>query len=603
MSILKRAIGYLSLLTIIAGSVGSVSANQYAMLEKQLSVTVAATAVKENKFLINEQELSVSSDEAERFGYEDLLENGVSALDVLVKMHEKIYGKSFTPDNANEYLSLSGGWITHAFGEETSNIGYKINYMDASDLTQAMTDGEAFEFYYYGDTQYYSDVYLHMDDIVVTAGETASFTVNNNGMSLVGVQLAYVDKNDIIPVEGACSNDDGKIHVTFDRPGEHYITLYGTVEQNVTDWSTGGTVIFDSPIIPSVTKITAELPDDILMPDDIYASTAKTLQNKDLVYGSEWSVLGLARSGMNVPDTYYKSVMEALSENKIVKATDIEKTVIGLTASGHRADSDLLEKLSSSAFVKKGGIMSSIYALLTFDLCDYAIPKSSDENDQNTREIMIETILKAQKDDGGFSLSENWEATVDTTAMAVQALARYRDRKDVSESICRAMAFVDTNINAFDSQSPDKCSALAQVIIAYGEIDKNPSDYVKKMLEYYDGNGQFTYNGIPNNMATIQAYEALASYYRWAQGENSLYDMSDAFYEIVNVNSDYCTIYAPFEGERSIVKASYEGDILTDIHVINSEMQKGTNVIKINGGDKLMLWASMDSMQPMCEVY
>ena len=123
------------------------------------------------------------------------------------------------------------------------------------------------------------------------------------------------------------------------------------------------------------------------------------------------------------------------------------------------------------------------------------------------------------------------------------------------------------------------------------------------MLRYYGGNGQFTYNGKENIMTTIQAYYAMVSYYRWIYGENTLYDMSDAYYDIISSDGRTCIIYAPFNGETAIVKADYMSHVLTGIDIINMRLMKGKNKIEIIGGDRFMLWDSINNMRPLCEVY
>lgn len=565
------------------------------------SVTISATAAYGDCFIVNERELTVSSNEAESYGYTDTLTDGVSALDVLVKMHEITFD-DFTAETATGYFDAPGGWITCVFGEETGNVGYKINHADALGLSDTVTDGGAFELFFYQDLQYWSDVYVHLNDINAIAGEETVINASNNGTPLEGVQLAKVDGLNIYPIDRAVADENGYIKVTFDKPGTYYVTLTGTFSNMVTDWGTGSAVQFDSPVVPSVTKVTVlSIPDNF---NDAYAATTETIGNIELKYGKEWAAMGLARSGIKVPDTYYESVMDAVRNNKLTSATDYERTIIALTSTGRRVDALILEKLSSATYVKNGGLMSSIYALIALDSAAYEIPQSTDAADQNTRDIMIADILTYQKEDGGFSFSQKWDATVDTTAIAVEALAKYTDKDEVRESIEKALTFIDSKIYVDDPYSPDKCSTLAQVIVAYTELGKDSSDYVNKMVEdYYDGNGQFLYNDKANESTTIQAYYALVSYYRWARGENSLYNMSDAFYDIVSYDGNKCVIYSPFAGKVAVTGAAYTEGVMTSVKSEETELKKGRNNVSIDGAEKIMLWNSLDSMQPLCEVY
>ncbi len=569
----------------------------------QESVIVSATAASGEKFIVNENELTVSSDEAEKFGYMDSLAEGVSALDVLVKMHETAFGDAFTAETAADYLNLPGGWISCAFGERTTGVGYTVNRDYASDLYCEMKNGDAFELFFYQDLTYWSDTYVHLNDITATAGEETVINASSYGTPLAGVQLAAVDGLVITPIYGAIADENGDIRVTFDKAGTYYVTLTGSFRNTATDWTTGEQVQLDSPVVPSVTRVTVELPDDPILPDDIYAATARTVSGMELAYGSEWAVMGLARAGIRVPDTYYKSVMDAVKNGTPEKVTDYERAAIALTAIGKKADQSILEKLSSASYVKNGGVMSLIYALTAFDTADYEIPQNSDSEDQNTRDIMIEGILEHQNEDGGFSLSASKASTVDITAMAAAALAKYADQTGIRDSIEKALAFIDSNIDTDDANSPDKCSTLAQVIVAYTELGKNPKLYVDKMLDYYDGSGQFTYAGNANTIATVQAYYALVAYYRWANGENSLYDMSDAFYNIEDYDGISCIIYAPFAGKAAVIGADYTDGAMTKLNAEDIEFARGENTIEMQNSDKLMVWDSLSGMQQLCETY
>lgn len=562
------------------------------------SVTVSATAALYDAFIVNERELTVSSDEAEKFGYTDSLTDGVSALDVLVKMHEDTFGDEFTYETATTYLDVSNGWITCVFGDESSSVGYNINYAQASGLSAQVTDGGVFELFFYQDLEYWSDVYTHINDITTTAGEEVTINASYIGEPMTGVGLAQVDGLVITPIDEAIADENGDIKVTFDNPGIYYVTLSGTFNHEVTtNWATGETEYYDSPVVPSVTKVTVGFSNDLM---NKYAATANTIKNGKLEYKSEWAVMGLARAGISVPNTYYESVMDALKTNNLTSPTDYERTIIALTAIGKKPDKSIFETLSSESYViKNGGLMSSIYALIAFDTAGYEIPKN--ESDQNTRDKMIADILSHQESDGGFAYSSRWGSDIDTTAMALQALAKYRDRADVNESIDKAIAYIEANSQM--TSSYDKCSSLAQVITAYTELDKNPIDYVNKMLEYYDGNGGFMYSGATNTLSTTQAFYALVSYYRWANGENTLYNMSDAFYDIISYDGNDCVIYAPFTGSAAVIGGDYTDGILTNIKAEDKELVKGKNTIRIQGADKIMLWNTLTGMQPLCEVY
>lgn len=550
-------------------------------------ITLTATATDGNSFLFMNSEITVAADESESYGYTDNVTDGVSTLDVLVKMHEEKYGESFTAETASDYLAVSeGGWLSTAFEQSASTGGYYLNGSMPSTLVNEtpVSEDDLFEFMFYQDTVGYSDYYKHIADFSAFLGEEvtinagASFLVwGMYPMEITGeyVQLGYVENDGTItPIEEA--DENGDIKVSFDTKGTYYVTLFGSADDS------------ETPVIPSVTKVTV-LPCE----KDVFEKLTTTQKNIELTYGREWDVLGLVRAGYAIPDTYYETVIENTDEI-LKKATEVEKAIIVASAMNKVPDEKLLSALSSKSFVQKGGVMSSIYGLIAVDTKSYEIPENEDDSDQNTREVMIDDILAHQIDDGGFAFSVQWGADIDTTAMAVQALARYRTDTEVAAALEKALEYIAVNVEDANVNS------LAQVIVAYISLDMDAGEYVEKMLESYDGNGSFTYNGSANAMATQQGYYALVDYMRWANGENSLYDITDVYYEI----SEAGTIYAPFETDAEIVCAAYNDGIFTGTTLIPVKLCKGTNNVEgITENSKVMLWSSKESMEPLCEAF
>lgn len=114
-----------------------------AQAAESVSASVYASAQKANSFLVVPQKITVSSTEAEKYGYKDEVDSSksVSQLDVLVKMHELKYGKSFTKDNATDYLAVNDtyGSITKAFRVASWNWGISQNNKAAVDETSDYT--------------------------------------------------------------------------------------------------------------------------------------------------------------------------------------------------------------------------------------------------------------------------------------------------------------------------------------------------------------------------------------------------------------------------------------------------------------------------------
>ncbi len=263
--------------------------------------------------------------------------------------------------------------------------------------------------------------------------------------------------------------------------------------------------------------------------------------------GGEWMVIGLARSGRPVPAGYYDNVVEyvkamADANERLhrAKVTDNARVILALTAIGKDVTNvgghNLLKGLDNMAYVQKQGINGPIFTLIALDSHNY--PTMGDV----TREKLIQVILDAQLPGGGWNLSgEN--ADTDMTAMAIQALAPYYKTnetvKAAVDKALEALSALQQGDGGFGSWGTVNSESCAQVIVALTALGIDPatdSRFVKNGSTvlgalagfYVDGGGfKHTADGERNGMATEQGYYALAAYYRFANGQTRLYDMSD----------------------------------------------------------------------------
>ena len=263
--------------------------------------------------------------------------------------------------------------------------------------------------------------------------------------------------------------------------------------------------------------------------------------------GGEWMVIGLARSGRTVPAGYYDNVVEyvkamADANERLhrAKVTDNARVILALTAIGKDVTNvgghNLLKGLDNMAYVQKQGINGPIFTLIALDSHNY--PTMGDV----TREKLIQVILDAQLPGGGWNLSgEN--ADTDMTAMAIQALAPYYKTnetvKAAVDKALEALSALQQGDGGFGSWGTVNSESCAQVIVALTALGidpatdsrfvKNGSTVLGALASFYVTGGGFkhTADGERNGMATEQGYYALASYFRFVNGQTSLYDMSD----------------------------------------------------------------------------
>lgn len=263
--------------------------------------------------------------------------------------------------------------------------------------------------------------------------------------------------------------------------------------------------------------------------------------------GGEWMVIGLARSGRTVPAGYYDNVVEYVKAKADAnerlhpaKVTDNARVILALTAIGKDVTNvgghNLLKGLDSMDYVQTQDINGPIFTLIALDSHNY--PTMGDV----TREKLIQVILDAQLNDGGWDLSAD-KADPDMTAMAIQALAPYYKTnetvKAAVDKALEALSALQRTDGGFDSWGTVNSESCAQVIVALTALGIDPtadSRFVKNghtvpdaLAGFYVTGGGFrhTAGGERNDMATEQGYYALASYYRFLNGQTSLYDMSD----------------------------------------------------------------------------
>lgn len=190
-----------------------------------------------------------------------------------------------------------------------------------------------------------------------------------------------------------------------------------------------------------------------------------------------------------------------------------------------------------------------IWALITLDAMRYEVPEGS----SYTREDLLEGILKAQDESGGFVLMPG-APDVDMTGMALQALAPYyqddtvvRVTEDgvetevgVKDAVDRGLAWLSDNQQSdggYVSYGTENTESTAQVITALAALNldalsderfiKDGHTLLDALLGFQQENGSFVHAWDGNGedvMATEQSLYALCALYRQRHGYRSLYD-------------------------------------------------------------------------------
>lgn len=266
--------------------------------------------------------------------------------------------------------------------------------------------------------------------------------------------------------------------------------------------------------------------------------------------GGEWAVLGLARSGASVPDsyfsTYYRNVERYVRECRGVlherKYTEYSRVIIALTAIGkdptNVAGYNLLTPLGDYDQTVWQGVNGPMWALIALDCGGYDMPKNTQAKTQATRQMYVDLILGAQLSDGGWTIGGD-EADPDLTAMALQALAPYRGQKAVRSAVNDGIACLSKlqgSTGGYESWGTANSESAAQVVVALTTLDipLDDSRFVKggktvldALLTYQNTDGSFrhTADGTADGMATEQGFYALAAALRAQNGQSALYQM------------------------------------------------------------------------------
>lgn len=243
------------------------------------------------------------------------------------------------------------------------------------------------------------------------------------------------------------------------------------------------------------------------------------------IIGGEWAIIAMARMGV-VDEAWFNSYSEhvqnlLLSRTNLGTWFDYQRVVLALTALGYDATNfhgtNLTAQFSnfvpaSERPVHSRTINADIFALIALN----SGPYSGGQLDY------VASIVNAH-------LGTGWGlgsvADIDTTSMAITALAPYYNRLEVR-------LVVDSALEWLKDQNPTNPESIAQIVVALSSLGHSFGDdasyYVDMLLTHVDhSTGGFIRGGVVNQMATEQAAYAMVAYWRLRSGHNSLFNMSD----------------------------------------------------------------------------
>ena len=279
--------------------------------------------------------------------------------------------------------------------------------------------------------------------------------------------------------------------------------------------------------------------------------------------GGEWTVLSLARGNYYAKDNayfadYYDRIAAYVNEQAAsvnmngalhkIKSTENARLILALSAIGKDATAvgnwNLITPYNDFTWVTQQGINGPVFALLALDSHGYQT------EDTTIRQQCVDYIVGKQIADGGWALSGS-TADPDMTAMALQALAAYKDQSAVAEAAEKAfsrLSAIQNENGGFASWGSVNSESCAQVIVACAAWGINPDtdtrfvknnrSVVDALLAHYDGEEkafQHIAGEGANAMATDQACYALVAYDRLMNNKTALYDCSDVTFDAIPV--------------------------------------------------------------------
>lgn len=273
--------------------------------------------------------------------------------------------------------------------------------------------------------------------------------------------------------------------------------------------------------------------------------------------GGEWAVIALSQTGGYDLHAYGEALSLYLSKNSVASASSRQKYALALCASGKKDDEFVSRTMNDS--IGKLGVMSLIFGLHLLN--------NGLGSDTHTSEDVIDSLLASQHEDGGWSVTGSY-GDVDVTAMALSALAPRRELEKVRTAAETGLLFLSgrqTDDGDFSSFGVRNANSCAQVLTALSDLGidertdgrfiKNGNTVLDGLLRYRLPDGSFSYkeDAVYNNMATEQAFYALAALMRMQKGKGPLFVL-DA------VSGPFDPPEPPTSGEIPTSPASPTGD-------------------------------------------
>lgn len=294
---------------------------------------------------------------------------------------------------------------------------------------------------------------------------------------------------------------------------------------------------------------------------------------------SDWISMVLAFAGESDAYQDYLKRLEKYVEEQYetqgyldaVKATEYHRISLTMLALGGNpadisADNESINLIADGTWNFYGGTPGEqgcnglIYALLTLEA------KNDYLSEEHTafRDELINELLSYQDSEGGFALNASFGADIDMTAMAVQALAPYREQANVKKAIEKALLWISERI--FETASSESISQTLLALCAMGIDPDNDTRFIKDGQTLLDELNRFRteddlykhelQNETSNLVASYQALLALEAVQRLRTEGTWIFDFEQyEFPESINVSEGNPTVLIIFALAAAMIAA------------------------------------------------
>lgn len=247
-----------------------------------------------------------------------------------------------------------------------------------------------------------------------------------------------------------------------------------------------------------------------------------------------WTVLVLSKAGNTTAYPEFENYIDTIAQEKYSTLTPANFALIYLAADANGLDTenigghDMLTALKGVDYTAQTYLSSLYYPLIALDYKE--APEYS-----GVRKDIIDTILAAQQDDGGFpwcSVDTGYgiSSDPDTTSFVLQALSDFKSVPEVASAIDEAYAYLQTQkfddgSYGYTAWSSPSAESTAQAIIANNCLGKDCDDSVTALKTYINAEtgGAKDYTGSDNTMTSYQTLLALLDVKSHAEGGKGIY--------------------------------------------------------------------------------